>query len=119
MAVPALTPRNAPARSLPLREARTRLSQLVAMAELTDSVTVVTRDGDPRPVAAIVPAAAARTVAEARADAARLAEVTAGWSRRLDAAAAAERAPARRRAAGGDHGARRGLGRAGSALSAG
>ncbi|WBB53324.1 type II toxin-antitoxin system Phd/YefM family antitoxin [Verrucosispora sp. WMMD573] len=85
MAVPALTPRNAPARSLPLREARTRLSQLVAMADLTDSVTVVTRDGDPRPVAAIVPAAAARTVAEARADAARLAEVTAGWSRRLDA----------------------------------
>ncbi|GIJ11448.1 type II toxin-antitoxin system Phd/YefM family antitoxin [Micromonospora andamanensis] len=85
MAVPALTPRNAPARSLPLREARTRLSQLVAMAELTDTVTVVTRDGDPRPVAAIVPAAAARTVAEARADASRLAEVTAGWSRRLDA----------------------------------
>ncbi|MGC5053454.1 type II toxin-antitoxin system Phd/YefM family antitoxin [Micromonospora sp. DT48] len=85
MAVPALTPRNTPARSLPLREARTRLSQLVAMAELTDTVTVVTRDGDSRPVAAIVPAAAARTVAEARADADRLAEVTAGWSRRLDA----------------------------------
>ncbi|MFV2101530.1 type II toxin-antitoxin system Phd/YefM family antitoxin [Micromonospora sp. LOL_024] len=85
MAVPALTPRNAPARSLPLREARTRLSQLVAMAELTDTVTVVTRDGDSRPVAAIVPAGAARSVAEARADAERLAEVTAGWARRLEA----------------------------------
>ncbi|MBX7266776.1 type II toxin-antitoxin system Phd/YefM family antitoxin [Micromonospora sp. Llam7] len=85
MAVPALTPRNGPARSLPLREVRTRLSQLVALAALTDTVTVVTRDGDPRPVAAIVPAVAARTAAEARADADRLAEVTAGWSRRLDA----------------------------------
>ncbi|WP_341715900.1 type II toxin-antitoxin system Phd/YefM family antitoxin [Micromonospora sp. FIMYZ51] len=85
MAVPALTPRNAPRRSLPLREARTRLSQLVAMAELTDTVTVITRDGDPRPVAAIVPADAAGTAAQARADAERLAEVTAGWARRLEA----------------------------------
>ncbi|MBL6277924.1 type II toxin-antitoxin system Phd/YefM family antitoxin [Micromonospora fiedleri] len=85
MAVPALTPRNTPPRSLPLREARTRLSQLVAMAELTDTVTVVTRDGDSRPIAAIVPADAARSAAQARADAGRLAEVTAGWSRRLEA----------------------------------
>ncbi len=84
MAVPALTPQNVPPRSLPLREARTRLSQLVAMAELTDTVTVVTRDGDPRPVAAIVPVGVARTAAQARADADRLAEVTAGWSRRLE-----------------------------------
>ncbi|RIV41440.1 type II toxin-antitoxin system Phd/YefM family antitoxin [Micromonospora radicis] len=85
MAVPALTPRDLPPRSLPLREARTRLSQLVAMAELTDTVTVVTRDGDPRPVAAIVPVAAVRTAAQVRADADRLAEVTAGWARRLEA----------------------------------
>lgn len=84
MAVPARTPPSAQPRSLPLREARTRLTQLVALAELTDTVTVLTRDGDPRPVAAIVPAAAARTAAEARADADRLAAVTAGWARRLD-----------------------------------
>ncbi|QKW14754.1 type II toxin-antitoxin system Phd/YefM family antitoxin [Verrucosispora sp. NA02020] len=85
MAVPALTPGTVPPRSLPLREARTRLSQLVAMAELTDTVTVITRDGDPRPVAAIVPAGAVRTAAQTRADADRLAEVTAGWARRLEA----------------------------------
>ncbi|MDO3702876.1 type II toxin-antitoxin system Phd/YefM family antitoxin [Micromonospora sp. C28SCA-DRY-2] len=84
MAVPARTPQPAPPRSLPLREARTRLTQLVALAELTDTVTVLTRDRDARPVAAIVPAAAARTAAQARADADRLAEVTAGWARRLD-----------------------------------
>lgn len=71
-------------RSIPLREARTRLTQLVALAELTDTVTVITRDGDPRPVAAIVPAPAARTMAQARADADRLAAVTGGWARRLD-----------------------------------
>ncbi|MGW3810320.1 type II toxin-antitoxin system prevent-host-death family antitoxin, partial [Micromonospora sp. NPDC005113] len=69
MAVPALTPHPDPPRSVPLREARTRFSQLVALAELTDAVTVVTRDGDHRPVAAIVPAAAARSGAQARADA--------------------------------------------------
>ncbi|MER7168429.1 type II toxin-antitoxin system Phd/YefM family antitoxin [Micromonospora sp. NPDC000207] len=73
-------------RALPLREARTRLTQIVAMAELTDTVTIVTRDRDTRPVAAIVPAAAARTLAQARADADRIAAVTAGWARRLDAA---------------------------------
>lgn len=84
MAVPARTPPPAQPRSLPLREARTRLTQLVALAELTDTVTVLTRDRDARPVAAIVPAAAARTAAQARADADRLAEVTAGWARRLD-----------------------------------
>ncbi|MFG2103347.1 type II toxin-antitoxin system Phd/YefM family antitoxin [Micromonospora echinaurantiaca] len=83
MAVPARTPPPAQPRSLPLREARTRLTQLVALAELTDTVTVLTRDRDARPVAAIVPAAA-RTAAQARADADRLAEVTAGWARRLD-----------------------------------
>ncbi|MGN9776973.1 type II toxin-antitoxin system Phd/YefM family antitoxin [Micromonospora sp. H33] len=86
MAVPALTPDAGRPRSVPLREARTRFTQLVALAELTDTVTVLTRDGDPRPVAAIVPAAAARTAAQARADADRLATVTAGWARRLDEA---------------------------------
>ncbi|KAB1161618.1 type II toxin-antitoxin system Phd/YefM family antitoxin [Micromonospora sp. DSM 115977] len=86
MAVPALTPHTDQPRSVPLREARTRLTQLVALAELTDTVTVVTRDGDPRPVAAIVPAAAARSAAQARADGDRLAAVTAGWARRLDEA---------------------------------
>ncbi|MFI7520242.1 type II toxin-antitoxin system Phd/YefM family antitoxin [Micromonospora globbae] len=84
MAVPASTPRSDQPRTLPLREVRTRLTQLVALAELTDTVTVVTRDGDPRPVAAIVPAAAARTMAQTRADADRLAAVTSGWARRLD-----------------------------------
>ncbi|WP_233583667.1 type II toxin-antitoxin system Phd/YefM family antitoxin, partial [Micromonospora sp. CV4] len=84
MAVPALTPHPDPPRSVPLREARTRFSQLVALAELTDEVTVVTRDGDHRPVAAIVPAVAARSGAQARADSDRLATVTAGWARRLD-----------------------------------
>ncbi|TDC36190.1 type II toxin-antitoxin system Phd/YefM family antitoxin [Micromonospora sp. 15K316] len=84
MAVSALTPHSDQPRSLPLREARTRLTQLVALAELTDTVTVVTRDGDPRPVAAIVPAGAARTLAQTTADADRLATVTSGWARRLD-----------------------------------
>ncbi|MFI7608344.1 type II toxin-antitoxin system Phd/YefM family antitoxin [Micromonospora sp. NPDC049366] len=84
MAVPALPPRSDQPRALPLREVRSRLTQLVALAEATDTVTVVTRDGDPRPVAAIVPAAAARTLAQSRADADRLATVTAGWARRLD-----------------------------------
>ncbi|WDZ83256.1 type II toxin-antitoxin system Phd/YefM family antitoxin [Micromonospora cathayae] len=84
MAVPALAHPHDQPRTLPLREARTRLTQLVAMAELTDTVTVLTRDGDPRPVAAIVPAAAARSAAQARADAERLAAVSAGWARRLD-----------------------------------
>ncbi|WP_245669884.1 type II toxin-antitoxin system Phd/YefM family antitoxin [Micromonospora mirobrigensis] len=73
-------------RSVPLREARTRLTQLVSLAELTDTVTVLTRDGDHRPVAAIVPAAGARSGAQARADADRVAAVTAGWARRLDEA---------------------------------
>ncbi|HEY0699619.1 MAG TPA: type II toxin-antitoxin system Phd/YefM family antitoxin, partial [Micromonospora sp.] len=84
MAVPALNQHTDQPRALPLREARMRLTQLVALAELTDTVTLVTRDGDPRPVAAIVPAQAARTMAQTRADADRLAAVTAGWARRLD-----------------------------------
>ncbi|MEU4570470.1 type II toxin-antitoxin system Phd/YefM family antitoxin [Micromonospora sp. NPDC023956] len=84
MAVPALAPGHDRPRSLPLREVRTRLTQLVAMAELTDTVTLVTRDGDPRPIAAIVPASAARSAAQARADTDRVAAVTAGWARRLD-----------------------------------
>ncbi|WP_232533649.1 type II toxin-antitoxin system Phd/YefM family antitoxin [Plantactinospora sp. KBS50] len=51
---------------------------------MNDTVTMITRDGDPRPVAAIVPAAAARTAAQARADADRVAAVSAGWARRLE-----------------------------------
>lgn len=84
MAAPALDPETTGSRALPLREARTRLAQLVAVAELTDTVTMITRDRDPRPVAAIVPASAARTMAQTRADAGRVAEVTAGWARRLE-----------------------------------
>ena len=71
-------------RTLPLREVRVRLTQLVALAEVADTVTMITRDGDPRPIAAIVPAPAARTAARARADAERVGAVTAGWARRLD-----------------------------------
>ncbi|NYF59460.1 type II toxin-antitoxin system Phd/YefM family antitoxin [Micromonospora purpureochromogenes] len=96
MAAPALTHHSGRPRSLPLRELRTRLTQLIAMAELTDTVTLVTRDGDSRPVAAIVPATAARTAAQARADGERLAAVTAGWARRLEEA---HRQGARRHAA--------------------
>ncbi|PWU51609.1 hypothetical protein DLJ46_04710 [Micromonospora globispora] len=84
MAAPTLADRTDQPRALPLREVRTRLNQLLSLAELTDTVTLVTRDGDPRPVAAIVPAPAARTAAQARADAERLAAVTAGWARRLE-----------------------------------
>ncbi|WFE36032.1 type II toxin-antitoxin system Phd/YefM family antitoxin [Micromonospora sp. WMMD975] len=92
MAVPALADRSPQPRALPLREVRTRLTQLVSLAELTDTVTLVTRDGDPRPIAAIVPAPAARTGAQARADADRVAAVSAdrvaavsaGWARRLE-----------------------------------
>lgn len=83
MAAPAFAADDNP-RALPLREARTRLTQLVALAELTDTVTVITRDGDPRPVAAIVPAPAARSAAQVRADTERVGAVTAGWARRLD-----------------------------------
>jgi antitoxin (DNA-binding transcriptional repressor) of toxin-antitoxin stability system len=84
MAAPALAHGTDQPRALPLREVRTRLTQLVALAELSDTVTVITRDGDPRPVAAIVPAPAARTAAQTRANAERVAAVTAGWARRLD-----------------------------------
>ncbi|MEV4843444.1 type II toxin-antitoxin system Phd/YefM family antitoxin [Micromonospora matsumotoense] len=84
MAAPALSHHSGQPRSVPLRELRTRLTQLIAMAELTDTVTLVTRDGDTRPVAAIVPAPAARSAAQARADDERLATVTAGWARRLE-----------------------------------
>ncbi|SCF48540.1 hypothetical protein GA0070216_12738 [Micromonospora matsumotoense] len=84
MAAPALSHHSGQPRSVPLRELRTRLTQLIAMAELTDTVTLVTRDGDTRPVAAIVPASAARSAAQARADGERLSTVTAGWARRLE-----------------------------------
>ncbi|MBE1491892.1 type II toxin-antitoxin system Phd/YefM family antitoxin [Plantactinospora soyae] len=84
MAAPAPASDPDPARALPLREVRVRLTQLVALAEVADAVTMITRDGDPRPIAAIVPASAARTAARARADADRVGAVTAGWARRLD-----------------------------------
>jgi antitoxin (DNA-binding transcriptional repressor) of toxin-antitoxin stability system len=85
MAAPAFDPSAESIRSVPLREARNRLTQLVAFAELTDVVTMITRDGETRPVAAIVPAPAARSVAQTRAEDDRLRAVTAGWARRLDA----------------------------------
>lgn len=85
MAAPAFDPSADQTRSVALREARNRLTQLVAFAELTDTVTMITRDGDPRPVAAIVPASAARTAAQAGAEDDRFRAVTAGWARRLDA----------------------------------
>ncbi|MFC6020881.1 type II toxin-antitoxin system Phd/YefM family antitoxin [Plantactinospora solaniradicis] len=84
MAAPAPVPDPDPSRALPLREVRVRLTQLVALAEVADTVTMITRDGDPRPIAAIVPAPAARTAARARADAERVGTVAAGWARRLD-----------------------------------
>ena len=85
MAAPAVDPSADHTFSVSLRDARNRLTQLVAFAELTDAVTMITRDGDPRPVAAIVPAPAARTAAQTRADDDRVRAVTAGWARRLDA----------------------------------
>jgi antitoxin (DNA-binding transcriptional repressor) of toxin-antitoxin stability system len=85
MAAPAVDPSADHTFSVPLRDARNRLTQLVAFAELTDAVTMITRDGDQRPVAAIVPAPAARTAAQTRADDDRVRAVTAGWARRLDA----------------------------------
>ncbi len=67
--------------TLSLREAQVRLSQLVGLAELTDQVTVIERDG--RPVAAVVPAAAARNAEDARSADARMSASAAGWTRRL------------------------------------
>jgi antitoxin (DNA-binding transcriptional repressor) of toxin-antitoxin stability system len=67
--------------ALAVREAQVRFSQLVGLAELTDQVTVVHRDG--RPVAAVVPAGAARSLAEARRSEVRAQASAAGWSRRL------------------------------------
>ncbi|GIG65040.1 hypothetical protein Pen01_13350 [Phytomonospora endophytica] len=70
--------------SIPLREARIRFTQLVSLADLNNSTTIVTRDGDSRPVAAIVPASALRAVQAAPPpDADWRATVNAGWARRL------------------------------------
>ncbi|MEV0644150.1 type II toxin-antitoxin system Phd/YefM family antitoxin [Phytomonospora sp. NPDC050363] len=70
--------------SIPLREARIRFTQLVSLAELNNSTTVVTRDGDPRPIAAIVPASALRAQhAAPPPDADWRATVNAGWANRL------------------------------------
>lgn len=67
--------------ALSLREAQVRLSQLVGLAELADQVTLIHRDG--RPVAAVVPAAAARSRAQERAAGERARASAAGWARRL------------------------------------
>lgn len=77
-----------------VREARLRLVQLVRLIQLGDHVTVLT-DETGRPAAALVPAAAARSVAQLRESAAcaaasaqqaqaRAAASAAGWSRRLE-----------------------------------
>ena len=81
MAAPKLEP--APT-SIPLREARVRFSQLVALTELNNSTIIVTRDGDTRPIAAIVPATSLAALRnEPRADADWRATVNAGWARRM------------------------------------
>jgi hypothetical protein len=43
MAAPALDPEHVRPQAVSLREARTRLAQLVALTELTDTVTVIER----------------------------------------------------------------------------
>ncbi len=65
-----------------MRAARLRLAQLVAMMRVTDRVTVLTDDAG-RPAAALVPVAAARTVADMRQAHARAEASAAGWERRL------------------------------------
>ena len=72
------------AQAMPLREARIQLRRLVALAELTDTVTVITADGESRPRAALVPAAAARTVAEMHEAQRRADTSAAGWARRVE-----------------------------------
>lgn len=81
MAAPILEP--APT-SIPLREARVRFSQLVALTELNNSTTILTRDGDHRPIAAIVPASSLGSLGNAPpVDSDWRATVNAGWAKRL------------------------------------
>lgn len=59
-----------------------RLVQLVRMTAVADQVTLIVDAG--RPVAALVPADAAQTSAQARASAAHAQAVAAGWAQRLE-----------------------------------
>jgi antitoxin (DNA-binding transcriptional repressor) of toxin-antitoxin stability system len=61
---------------------RTRLTALARMTELTGAVTLISDGG--RPVAALVPADAARSRAEAREAAAHQQATTRGWQQRLE-----------------------------------
>ncbi len=82
MAYPATPLPNDP-RDLPLKEARTRIETLVRMTALSDLVTIITDGG--RPLAAVVPVAAARSRADADAAAVQAQAAASGWMRRLDA----------------------------------
>ena len=88
MAVSTIPPSGQP-RELPLSEARVRLTQLARLTAVTGQVTVITDGG--RPVAALVPADAARSRAEAQATAAHARAVAAGWMQRMEAVRAALR----------------------------
>ena len=80
MAQPASLP-DAP-RELPLQEVRTRLVPLARMTDLTGAVTVISDGG--RAVAALVPADAARSRAEAREATAHQQATARGWQQRLE-----------------------------------
>jgi antitoxin (DNA-binding transcriptional repressor) of toxin-antitoxin stability system len=80
MAEPA-APLPRPHIELPLREARTRLTQIVRLTPVTGQVTVITDQG--RPVAAIVPMEAARNV-DPQPAAAPPEPAAAGWLRRIE-----------------------------------
>lgn len=71
-------------RSVPLREARVRFSQLVALSELNNTTTIITRDNDSRPIAVLAPTSAVAGAPEPRRSADWHATVNAGWARRLD-----------------------------------
>ncbi|GLZ80211.1 hypothetical protein Afil01_50180 [Actinorhabdospora filicis] len=75
-------------RSVPLREARVRFSQLVALTELNNTTTIITRDNDSRPIAVLAPTSAVRDAPEAPVAPPRSADwhatVNAGWAKRLD-----------------------------------
>jgi antitoxin (DNA-binding transcriptional repressor) of toxin-antitoxin stability system len=66
---------------LPLREARTRLTQIVRLTPVTGQVTVITDQG--RPIAAIVPIEAVRSEAP-DSSTARTDVTAAGWMRRIE-----------------------------------
>ena len=80
MAQPASLPE--PPRELPIQEVRTRLVTLARMTDLTGAVTIVSDGG--RAVAALVPADAARSRAEAREATAHQQAAARGWQQRLE-----------------------------------